>query len=107
MKLFIGALLMTVLSASAFAIGWGVQTRIAGYYVWDNGQAYIKTDNNQNPDGCGSTLYLSIDTTSQNFKAIWAQVIAAHTADQTVSLYYHGCDGAYPKVRAISVPNAW
>lgn len=41
------------------------------------------------------------------FKAIWAQVIAVHTADQTVSLYYDGCDGPYAKVRAISVPNAW
>src|SRR5688572_16179721 len=100
MKLFIGALLMTVLSASAFAGVWGVQTHIRGYYVWDDGRAYIKTDNNQNPDLCTNDLYLSIDTTSPNFRAIWAQVIAAHTADQTVSLYYHGCDDAHPKVKA-------
>ena len=64
-------------------------------------------DNKQNPDGCANALCPSIDTTAPNFRAIWAQVIAAHTADQTVSLYYHGCDGAHPKVKAISVPNTW
>jgi hypothetical protein len=51
--------------------------------------------------------YLSFDTSAPNFKAIWAQIIAAYSMDQTVSLYYDGCAGDYPKIREISIPNSW
>jgi hypothetical protein len=99
--------LLAVVSTNAFAVGWGQQTQIRGYYIWDEGVAYIRTDNNQNPDGCTSAQYLSIASTSSNFKYIWSQIVAAHTADQTVSLFYDGCIGPYPKVRAIAIPNVW
>ena len=95
-----------VLPNCAFAEGWTPPAYITGYYVWDSGMAHIKTSNNQN-DGCTSARYLTIDTSQPNFKSMWAQVIAAHTAGQTVSVYLDGCIGPHPKVRAISVPEAW
>lgn len=108
MKQFIATTLMVLLSANVFAAeGWGVQTRITGYYVWEDGDAYIKTENNQNLEGCQSSYYLALDPAKLNFKSIWAQIIAAHTADQTVSLYYKGCRGPYAKVTAVAVPNSW
>lgn len=80
---------------------------IEGYYIWDEGVAHLKTGNNQNPDGCQSSQYLSIDAARTNFKYIWAQVVAAQAAGQTVSLFYDGCLGPYPRVRAVSIPNIW
>jgi hypothetical protein len=107
MKFFLCAALMILLSGSALAAGWGQQTRIRGYYIYDSGAAYIKTDNNQNPDGCNNHLYLSFDTDAPNFKAIWAQIVSAYAMDQPVSLYYGGCMADYPKIKAIAIPNAW
>lgn len=106
MKTLIGVVLV-MLAGNALAVGWGVQTHIEGYYVWDAGAAHIKTSSNQNPDGCQSSQYLTIDTSTTNFKSIWAQVIAAHTSNQTVSLFYDGCLGPYPRVRAVAIPNVW
>jgi hypothetical protein len=102
--LMAGALLLPV---AAFA-GWSTPVTITGYYVWDNGMAHINTSSNQNPgNSCSSGQYPTIDTTQSNFKAIWAQVIAAQASGQTVSLFYDGCIGPYPRIRAISVPNVW
>jgi hypothetical protein len=76
--------------------------------VWDEGAAHIKTSNNLNPGNeCTSGQYLTLDTARTNFKAIWAQVIAAHASGETVSLFYDGCIGPYPRIRAISVPDMW
>jgi hypothetical protein len=95
-------------SAIASASGWGVPTTITGYYVYENGEAYITTANNQNPDGCGSYQYLHLASGSPNFKSIWASVIAAHAAGSTVSLNYSGCGGGpYPHIIAVAVPNVW
>lgn len=94
-----------LLPVAAFA-GWSQPVTITGYYVWDNGMAHINTSSNQS-NGCTSAQYLTIDTSLPNFKAIWAQVIAAQASGQTVSLFYDGCIGSYPRIRAISVPNIW
>ena len=103
----VGACLMLPMTAFS-GPQWGPPVKILGYYVWDNGAAAITTSNNLNPSpGCTSAQYLIIESTQPNFKAIWAQVIAAHAADQTVSLYYDGCIGPSPKIRAIAVPNSW
>lgn len=106
MKTFV-AVVLAMLSTSASAAGWGPPVQIEGYYVWDAGVAYIKTSTHLNPESCQSTQYLSIDTASPNFKYIWAQVLAAQSAGQTVSLFYDGCLGPYPKIRAVAVPNVW
>jgi len=102
------AVCLVLLSTSAFAVGWGQKTRIRSYFVWDTGNAMINTDNNENPDNCQFSTHLVLDTTTPNFKAIWSQVIAAHSLGQTVTLYYDGCyQGAYPKIRVIAVPESW
>jgi hypothetical protein len=94
-------------SSVAMAGNWGTQTTITGYYVYDDGYAYIKTTNNENPDNCQYSAYLGLDPNKPNFKAIWAQVIAAQSMGTTVSLRYEGCIGPYPKVMAIAIPNVW
>lgn len=91
--------------APALAVGWGAQTTISNYYVYATGSAFIKVSNLQNPDGCTNAGYLVLDTSAPNFKAIWAQVIAAHMGGATVSLYYNGCLGNYPRVDAVAVPD--
>ncbi|GFE81286.1 hypothetical protein GCM10011487_32860 [Steroidobacter agaridevorans] len=102
-----GALLLPLAS---FA-GWGQPVNVTGYYVWDNGVAYIKTSSHANPQSCSSAQYLALDTEQKNFKAIWAQIISAHAQGLTVSLFYDGCmqtvEASYPKIRAIAVPNVW
>ena len=106
MNKLIGVVLV-MLSAKASAVGWGAPTSIEGYYVWDAGMAHVKTGNNQNPDGCQSAQYLTLDPTTANFKYIWSQIVAAHTAGQAVSVFYDGCIGPYPRIRAIAIPNVW
>lgn len=96
-KKLLGVVLV-MLSANASAVGWSVPTSIEGYYVWDAGMAHLKTANNLNPDGCQNAAYLTLDTTMANFKYIWSQILATHTAGQT---------GPYPRVRTIAIPNAW
>ncbi|WP_129776610.1 hypothetical protein [Peristeroidobacter soli] len=107
-KFAAAALLLPLTSFAA----WAPQpVTITGYYIWDNGLAYIRTTSNLNPgNGCTSSQYLGIDTAASNFKAIWAQILAAHTSGQTVTLYYDGCIGTtetYPKIRAVAVPSIW
>jgi hypothetical protein len=99
-----GALLLPM---AAFAGSWSSPVTITGYYIWDNGMAHLTTSSNQNPEPCSSAHYLTLDTTQSNFKSMWAQVIAAQASGQTVSLYYDGCIGPHPRIRAISIPNAW
>jgi hypothetical protein len=98
-----GAILLAS-SAVVMAGGWGQTTTIAGYYVWDNGNAYIKTPANQNPDNCTSNTYLSVDPAAARFKEMWATILAAQAAGSTVTLSYNGCDGAYPRINAVAVP---
>jgi hypothetical protein len=97
----------TMVTASVQAGGWSPPVTITGYYVWDNSFAVINSSSNQNPDGCSNSHYLILDTTQTNFKAIWAQVIAAQTTNQTVSLSYAGCSGPYPLINAVAVPGVW
>jgi hypothetical protein len=91
----------------ALAGGWGPPVTITGYYAWASGGAFITTSNNQNPDSCSSSHYLFLDSTQTNFKAIWAQIIAAQSQGQTVSLSYSGCSGSYPLINAVAIPNVW
>ncbi len=81
------ALLLSSFSMPSLAVGWGQTTTITGYYIWAGGTAYIRVANPQNPDNCTNGSYLGIDTTSINFKNIWAQVMAAQASAQTVTLY--------------------
>jgi hypothetical protein len=106
-KSFLGFSLFLLLPSLAHAGVWGTQTTITGYYVYDDGAAFIKTAAGQDPQSCGSTVYYLLDTTKPNFKAIWAQVISAQATGATVSVYFNGCEGAYPKVAAIAVPQSW
>lgn len=105
--LFAAAACLLSMAAFAAAPPWSPPVTILGYYIWDDGAAHLKTSNNLNPDNCTSAHYLTLDTTRSNFKAIWAQVIAAQASGQTVSLYYDGCIGPHPRIRAISVPDGW
>ena len=100
---------LTALAATSAALagGWGPPVTITGYYVWDNSFAALNTSNNQNPDGCTSSHYLILDVNQMNFKALWAEVIAAQAQGQTVSLSYNGCSGPYPLINSIAVPNVW
>lgn len=107
MKKSLLAMILTMLSAPVLAAGWGTPVQIEGYYIWDAGVAYIKTSTHLNPESCQSSQYLSIDSASPNFKYIWSQVVAAQASGQTVSLFYDGCLGPYPKIRAIAIPNVW
>jgi hypothetical protein len=100
-------LLLLVPFSSQAAVFTGVNTTITGYYVYDDAAAFIRTAAPQDPQGCGSSIYLYLDTTKPNFKAIWAQVIAAHSSGTTVTLLFDGCSGSYPRVRAIAVPESW
>jgi len=103
-----GALVLIGGSAAASAGGWSAVTTITGYYVYDNGEAYITTTSNENPDSCGTSQYLHLASGAPNFKAIWAQVIAAHTSGSTVQLRYEGCGGGpYPNIIAVAVPHVW
>jgi hypothetical protein len=97
---------LSFLCCSLAHAGWGTQTRITGYYVYDDGAAFIKTAANEN-QGCQSHVYYLLDTSKPNFKAIWAQVLSAYATGETVSLHFNGCDGIYPKVTAIAVPQNW
>ena len=99
--------LFALATSPASAASWGAPVRVTGYYVYDNGYAYFTTENNQNAEGCSSTQYIVLDSTQVNFKSIWAQIIAAHTAGNTVSVHFIGCVGAYPKADAVAVPNIW
>src|SRR5215510_5086772 len=78
-------------SPATFASGWGTTTTITGYYVYDNGEAYITTSSNENPDACSSSQYLHLSPGAPNFRSIWASVIAAQVSGQTVTLRYEGC----------------
>src|ERR1700752_5399577 len=89
----------------ALAGGWGPPVTITGYYVWANSFAAITTSNNQNPDSCSSSPYLILDSTQPNFRAIWAQIVAAQSQGQTVALSYSGCTGSYPFINFVAVLN--
>jgi hypothetical protein len=102
-----GAVAAAVAAFPVMAGGWGPSVTITGYYIWDSGFAALTTSSNQNPDSCSSSHYLILDTNQVNFKAIWAQVIAAQAQGQTVQLSYSGCSGPYPLINAIAVPGIW
>jgi hypothetical protein len=107
MKQTLVSMLMLCASALAQSASWGTQTTITGYYVYDSGAAFITTANNQDPESCGSSGYLYLDSGAPNFKAIWASVMSAQTTGSTVTLYYSGCYSGYPKIVAVAVPHMW
>jgi hypothetical protein len=107
MKQVLASLVMLYASALAHSTSWGTQTTITGYYVYDSGVAFITTANNQDPETCGSSSYLALDTAAPNFKSIWASVISAQATGSNVTLYYSGCYNGYPKVGAVAVPHMW
>jgi hypothetical protein len=106
-KYLVASVLLVLALPSHAVMVFGVNTTITGYYVYDDAAAFIRTAVPQDPQGCGSSVYLYLDTTKANFKAIWAQVIAAHTSGTTVTVLLDGCSGTYPRVRAIAVPESW
>lgn len=93
--------------ASAANAGWGTTTTITGYYVEATGSLKFTTANNQNPDTCTTSHWLTLDATATNFKLIVATVMAAHAAGSTVTLFYEGCSGGYPLISTVAVPNSW
>lgn len=106
-KFFVASVLLVLSFTSQAVTVFGVNTTITGYYVFDDAAAFIRTAAPQDPQGCGSSVYLYLDTTKANFKAIWAQVIAAHSSGTTVTVLFDGCSGTYPRVRAIAIPASW
>lgn len=101
------SLSLLLLTSSAFAASWGSPVTITGYYVYSSGSAYIRTSSSQNPDACSSTNYLYLDTGQPFFKELYATAMLAQTNGSSVSLYYDGCVGSYPRISAIAVPNSW
>lgn len=73
-----------VTTSALAAPGWRGPVQITGYFVYENGFAFIKTTNNG--IDCSNNNYIAFDTSTTNFKAIWAQVIAAHATQSTVSV---------------------
>jgi hypothetical protein len=102
-------LILLMLSSTALAGTWGQTTTITGYFLYDNGSAYIRVAHMQNPNGCASGNYLFVDANAVRFKEMWAQILTAHASGSTVSIAYEGCSpgGDYPKVMAIAVPSIW
>src|SRR5262245_59765841 len=93
----------------AFGVGWGDQVHITGLYVLDNGNAFLTTSANQNPDGChGGAVpqYLAIDASTPNFKLLYATALLAQQTGSTVTLRYNGCLGgsSWPLINSVAVP---
>jgi hypothetical protein len=98
---------MLLVSTPSMAFFWGAPVYITGYYVYETGDAYLRTSNNQNPDNCSSAAYLTLSSQSAHFKEIYATVMAAQAAGSTVSLNYEGCIGNYPRIASVAVPSIW
>ncbi len=98
---------MMLCFGSARATAWGQPTTITGYYVYATGSAYIQVATPENPDSCSSTHYIYLDTTQAFFKELYATVVSAQATGATVSIYYDGCVGSYPRASSIAVPNIW
>ena len=109
MKIIWAVLLPVValLPVSANAFTWGNQVSITGIYVYSEGDAFINTSGNQNPDSCTSAGYLLISKDSLNFKMLYSSALAAYTSGKTVSINYDGCIGSYPKVNSVASPAIW
>ena len=90
-------------SSQAAVAAWGPHSRIVEYFVYDGGDAYFITDGNQNYGGCSSTQYVVLNAAANNFKAIWAQIIAAQAAGLTVSVNFDGCYNGYPRAIAVAI----
>ena len=78
------------LSTLVHAHTWVSHPRITGIYVYDESHAYIKTDNNQNPDNCQDPSYLMLDMNAANFNILYSTALAAYTTGSTVSINYEG-----------------
>lgn len=95
------------LMSHAAIAAWSQPMQIAGYYVYDTGNAYFRTSSDPQNTGCTDNRYIGLDPDAKNFKAIWAQIISAHAQGLTVSVQISGCIGIYPRAVAIAVPNVW
>ena len=102
------ALALSLSALAAHGFTWGAKTTITGIYVYAGGTAYITTANNQNPDNCPKgAIYLAIDSTTPNFKALYATAMAAYLSGQTVSINYDGCLNGYALVNSVAMPSVW
>lgn len=94
-------------SSNALAFKWGVRTKVTGYYVYAQGDAFVNVEVKENPDKCLEPAYLILDTKAANFKEIYATIVTAQVSGQTVTLNYDGCVGNYPKIIAVATPGVW
>lgn len=109
-KLSVAAILFFSIISAAFAGGWGsYTTTITGFYVWSNGSAHFRVANPENPDGCTTPQYLTLDSTAPNFKLLYANLMMAYSQGLTVRLAYGGCTsgGNYPLITSIAIPSIW
>jgi hypothetical protein len=104
-KIVCAAALLGAFQANAFQ--WGGQVTITGIYLYGNGNAFINTTNNLNPDSCSNPRYLALDTTSPNFKFLYANLLVAYSQNLPVSLNYNGCTGQYPLIQSVALPAVW
>ena len=103
----ITTIMLVTASGVACAGGWGPSVTITNYFLWGHGGACIRTAANHNPDGCATFEMLYLDTNDVQFKGLWAMIIAAHAAGNSVSVQVDGCTNGRPHVRAVAVPAIW
>jgi hypothetical protein len=104
----VAAVCLLGVSTPSVAFLWGTPVNVTGYYVYENGLAYLRTSNNQNPDNCPKgSVYLALDTGSPRFKELYATIVAAQAVGSTVSLNYQGCLDGYPRIASVAVPSIW
>ncbi|WP_155946260.1 hypothetical protein [Pseudoalteromonas rubra] len=104
-KVLVVLLLLT--SGNAMAFKWGAKTKITGYYVYADGEAFINVETKENPDNCADGSYLVLDNKSPNFNVLYSTVLTAYASQQTVTLNYSGCLGRHPKIISVAVPGVW
>ena len=92
-------------ATSATAGTWETPTTISSYYIYSTGSAFITVADMPNPNSCANPGHLLLDPNAVNFKYIWAQVIAAQTTGQPVTLEYSdNCVDGYMLVEAVAIP---
>ena len=100
--------LALIVAADCLAFSWGSRTtRIVAVIMYADGNALIRAEHPENPEGCGSGGYLVLDSTQPNFRALYATALTAQQGGVTVSLNYHGCVGPYPRIYGIATPSVW
>ena len=92
----------------ANAFTWVGPTKVSYFYLYSTGTAYFKTSTTHvNPDNCGNSNYLALDTTAPNFKYLYANLLLAYSQGLNVSINYNGCLASYPLIISIAIPSVW